>query len=428
MGRRRQHVLRVLEQPHFRVVERHLDDGPARRRRQHAVHVLDRRHVRHPERDDQFRRGDDGEARRRQARAAPVAHAAKQRGDARRRPAPTARSRPGRRTWPARAARRTSGAWSTERNTGPPPARTTPRTRARRGRRRGPRPRPRCTRRATQSPATPRMVATKPGKHDLVPPRQVLQHPGVRVRRARQVGAPVRRIAQRLVERSPEALLRCRSRYGRNAGATSATATMAPAISGDPERRAGPQPSHRRDDEHAVADHQNREDAVVAATERRGGHHRAERRAAAGRRPLDQPVKRQHGERQPGRHQQLDVRQVREHERTEREADGRDGRARADRVSGGEPGSRCRRRSAETRAARRNCARRTDCAWPSRREPRARRPRDWPRSTPACPCADRRCSRRRRGGDRRRAFGPPTPRSRSRTGRRRCPRGRRGPC
>ena len=102
--RRRQHVFRVPEQPHIRVEERHSMPGPggdaAKRRR------FDRR--RRPGCLSGTIRfwptGDDGEARRREARAS-LSRMPRAGRRWRRRPGPTARSRPARRTGRRRAAR-----------------------------------------------------------------------------------------------------------------------------------------------------------------------------------------------------------------------------------------------------------------------------------------------------------------------------------
>ena len=281
---------------------------------------------RHPERNDQFRRGNGGETRRRQAGAAPVAHPAKHRGD---RDAGQDRQReadhhaePGRRAQPGEHRERgvQDGIEARRR-----PERGPERHRGETAVDDDDLP-------SLHTPRDPESGETedagdKAGKHGLVPRRQVIEHPGVGVRRAREVGAPVRRIPHRLVERSPEAFLALQLAVRQKRGRHQRDGDDRARDQAEPEGPAGPQPPHRHDDEHAEAHHQNGEDTVVAATERGGGHHRAEGRAPADRWTLDQPVERQHRERQAGRHQQLDVRQVREHKRAEREADGRDGRA-----------------------------------------------------------------------------------------------------
>ena len=169
---------------------------------------------------------------------------------------------------------------------------------------------PAIARRDPDAPDAEDQRARSPGNDTSDHSRQMAQHPGVRVRRARQVVAPVGRVLHRVLRarggsRRPAAA----STYGRNAGTTSSDRDdrrrPRPPIQYAP---VGPEPAHRRHDEDGEADHQADEHAVVAAADRLRRHRRAERRAAAGAGPVGQAMKREHAERQPGRHQQLDVR------------------------------------------------------------------------------------------------------------------------
>ena len=145
-----------------------------------------------------------------------------------------------------------------------------------------------------------------------------------------------------------------------------------------------------------------------------------------GGRPLDQPVEREHAERQPRRHEQLNVRGVCEHMRAEREEHRRHRRRTpvvrqvAHQVVHPDGAQRKRQQHRHVRWRHRDCP-----PSPSRPAAPACRPRCCSRSRPACRDSEKRYSRRTGAPDRPPACARPRRHSRSTAGRRRCRPGRR---
>ena len=289
MRRRGQHVLRVLKQADRRIVERHLDDRAARRQREHAVRLVHGRHLGQLERHGVLRRGDEREHDRRRRRAAswlgpipsgpPVRQITQQRGhpdagENRQREADH-HAKPGGRSQPREHRQR-----RVQRGIElPGRSERRPERQNERALRTARQLASRCWRRATHNPADAKDRRDKARKHRLLPRRQELQQPGMRVGRARQIRAPVGRVAVRLLRALRNPPPRCSAKYGRNAGSTSAMETT-PATPSAIQKRAFVHTCRvTPDDDHAVTDHQNHEDAVVPARKGLRRHHRAERRA-----------------------------------------------------------------------------------------------------------------------------------------------------
>ena len=120
----------------------------------------------------------------------------------------------------------------------------------------------------------------------------------------------------------PKPVVRRIITYTAASGAVSVIETTAATPTDVQYRDGRPQASHAGRHEHGKADEQHREHRVVRAKVGLRRHRSAECRATSRGRAFRQPMKRQQAEGKARRHEELNVRQVGEHVRAEREADG----------------------------------------------------------------------------------------------------------
>ena len=147
----------------------------------------------------------------------------------------------------------------------------------------------------------------------------------MRVGRARQIRPPVGRIAPRVLDAASKPCVALQRqvrpeqrRHQQNSDERADRKRL-------PVCPAWPWAAHCHDDDREADDEQQKY-AVVPATGGLRGHGKAQLRAPARRGPVGEAVKREHAERQPRGHEQLNVRGMREDMRAEREQDCRNRR------------------------------------------------------------------------------------------------------
>ena len=167
------------------------------------------------------------------------------------------------------------------------------------------------------------------GKEHLSPGIEVLQHPAVRPRPRRRIGAPPRRPAARVVEGPREALTLLQLDVRPEEGEDDGDREGGGEGGAGPETPTAPEAPRHAVEHDAVSDQQAGEDPVVAARQGLGRERQAQHARAAGGLPIHVAMQGQQRVGDARRHQELDVRDVRDHVGTERVRDGRHGGASA---------------------------------------------------------------------------------------------------
>jgi hypothetical protein len=318
-----QHVTCPLEGKPFGI-HRHLDDGAARERRQDPVDRLDRRDARKPKgshelgggdaREDPGRQRWPGHAREHRAEADAGEHRERERHDQ----AESARRVQQREDRNARIEHTVQPGSRSERS----PQRER-REAAIQNRHLAPTA-------ACEPPDSGARDAEpegdEPREERLPPTHDEPQHPRMRAGRGGEVRTPVGRELPCALERPREAGFTLQRQVGEQERQGDHDRDACRRGDGRPVAGIGPPAPHRGDQQDGEADHEHGEDGVVPAEERLESHHRSQRRPAADARPVGDPMEREHAPGQAGRHQQLNVRGMREHVGAIRERDGGDGR------------------------------------------------------------------------------------------------------